>query len=119
MGAVAACVLGTALAAQEPPRPLPVRVGGNIQMLRKVKDVRPVCPQGLVPATGATVSLAGRIGRDGFMYDVMPVGPSDSQPSVELIDAARSAVGQWVFSPTLLNGQPVEANINIRVSYRP
>jgi hypothetical protein len=108
-----------ALAAQEPSRPLPVRVGGNIQPPRKVKDVRPVCPPGMVPATGATVSLAGRIGRDGFMYDVTSVAGSDSQPVVELIDAARNAVGQWVFAPTLLNGQPIEANINIRVSYRP
>jgi hypothetical protein len=73
----------------------------------------------MVPATGATVSLAGRIGRDGFMYNVTSVAASDSQPPVELIDAARNAVGQWVFAPTLLNGQPVEADINIRVSYRP
>jgi periplasmic protein TonB len=106
------------LAAQEPAR-TPVRVGGNIQPPRKVKDVRPVCPVAAVPATGATVKLTGRIGVDGLLNDVtsVPSAP-DVEPPGELTQSALEAVRQWTFTPTRLNGQVVETNITIRISYQ-
>ena len=100
-------------------RPRPVRVGGNIQAPLKVKDVRPVCPATLVPATGAMIRLVGRIGVDGLVHDVRRVETvSAGEVSGELTDSALEAVRQWVFTPTLLNGQPVDVNVNIRISYR-
>lgn len=105
------------LAAQDA-RPRPVRVGGNIKPPLKVKDVRPVCPS-LVPARGAMLRLVGRIGVDGLLHDVRRVETvSAGEVSTDLTDSALDAVRQWVFTPTLLNGQPVDVNVNIRISYR-
>ena len=105
------------LAAQDA-RPRPVRVGGNIKPPLKVKDVRPVCPA-LVPARGAMLRLVGRIGADGLLHEVRRVETvSAAEVSSELTDSALEAVRQWVFTPTLLNGQPVDVTVNIRISYR-
>jgi beta-lactamase regulating signal transducer with metallopeptidase domain len=97
----------------------PVRVGGNIKPPLKLKDVRPVCPATLVPAGGAMLRLVGRIGVDGLLHDVRRVETvSAGEVSGELLDSALDAVRQWVFTPTLLNGQPVDVNVSIRISYR-
>jgi beta-lactamase regulating signal transducer with metallopeptidase domain len=96
----------------------PVRVGGNIKAPLKLKDVRPVCPT-VVPAGGAMLRLIGRIGVDGLLHDVRRVeSVSAGEISGELTDSALEAVRQWVFTPTLLNGQPVDVNVSIRISYR-
>lgn len=82
-------------------------------------DVRPVCPTTLVPATGATLRLSGRIGADGLMHDVRRVEMvAAGELPTELADSALEAVRQWVFTPTLLNGQPVDTNLSIRISCR-
>jgi periplasmic protein TonB len=45
-----------------------------------------------------------------------------SSAPLALYDAARSAVSQWRYSPTLLNGAPVEVvtriDVNFTLSYR-
>lgn len=99
--------------------PRPVRVGGNIKAPLKLKDVRPVCPSTLVPTSGAMLRLIGRIGVDGLLHDVRRVETvSAGEVSGELTDSALEAVRQWVFTPTLLNGQPVDVNLSIRISYQ-
>ena len=96
----------------------PIRVGGSIQPPRKLKDVRPKCPP-VAPSVATTVQLAGRIGVDGMMSDVATV-PAEGgiEPPSELVESALEAVRQWLFSPTLLNGQPVETNITVRVVFK-
>jgi beta-lactamase regulating signal transducer with metallopeptidase domain len=107
------------LSAQDAAPMRPVRVGGNVRAPSKLTDVRPVCPVTLVPATGATVKLVGRIGVDGLIHDVRRVEMvADVELPSALSDSALAAVRQWVFTPTLLNGQPADTNISIRISYR-
>ena len=101
------------LSAQQPfPQP-PVRVGGNVRPPRKVTDVKPDCPSSL-PAANATVSLVGRVDSDGVMKDLRPI--SVESPA-ELVQSALDAVRQWKYTPTLLNGQPVNVSIVIQVGY--
>jgi periplasmic protein TonB len=35
----------------------------------------------------------------------------------ELDDAAKDAVAQWLFEPTLLNGEPVEIEMAITINF--
>lgn len=97
-----------------PPPPLPIRVGGNVKAPTKVKDVRPSCPS--MPAVDTLVRLTGRIGTDGRAYDVQPEPATASVPR-EFVDAALTAINQWVFTPTLLNGQAVEVRFKVQVTF--
>jgi hypothetical protein len=108
-----------AAAAQDPnvTGPRPVRVGGQIRAPRQIFKVNPICPRTVVPADDTLVNLVGRVGVDGYMNEVRLV-PSEKAPAPEFIDSALEAVRQWKYTPTLLNGQPVEVNISIAVAYR-
>lgn len=105
------------LAAQQQSPAAPIRVGGNVRAPRKLTHVSPVCPPTMPPAE-TTVRLMGRIGVDGFLNDVAPL-PAESgvEPPMELTEAALTAVRQWIFTPTLLNGVPVEVNITVKVVF--
>jgi beta-lactamase regulating signal transducer with metallopeptidase domain len=93
------------------------RVGGTIHPPRKLTDVKPVCPA--APLTDTTVRLTGRIGVDGLMNDVAPVrAEPGAEPPIEFIESALDAVRQWRFTATLLNGQPVDVNITVTVTFR-
>lgn len=59
-----------------------------------------------------TVKLHVTIGEDGAIRGVELVGG----PSL-LLDAARSAVRQWRYSPTLLNGRPIETQRDISLVF--
>ena len=101
------------LSAQQAFASLPVRVGGNVRPPRKVMDVKPDCPASL-PAASATVSLVGRLDSEGLLKDLRPI--SVESPA-ELVQSALDAVRQWKYTPTLLNGQPVNVSIVIQVGY--
>ena len=90
-------------------------IGGQIKAPMKLSDTHPVCPTGVVPES-TVVELAGRIGIDGLFSDLHDVSTS-AQPAyvASALDAAR----KWVFTPTLLNGAPIEANITVTVHYNP
>ena len=76
-------------------------------------DVKPGCPASL-PAASARVSLVGRIDPDGVMKDLRPI---TTEPPADLIQSALEAVRQWKYTPTLLNGQPVNVNVVIQIGY--
>ncbi len=91
----------------------PVRVGGNIRPPTKVTDVRPVYPleaqtarvQGVV-IVEATIDESGRVTQACVLR------------SIPLLDeAALQAVGQWQFTPTLLNGAPVPVIMTVTVNF--
>ena len=46
------------------------------------------------------------IGKDGHVQRLEPISGNPL-----LVEAARQAIVQWFFEPTLLNGEPVEVNI--------
>lgn len=93
-------------------------IGGSIKVPRKVVDVQPRYPAELEGSgTAATVILSGRIGIDGYVLDLKDISATPASPA--FVASANEAARQWEFSPTLLNGAPVETNITITIRYRP
>jgi protein TonB len=82
-------------------------------VLRSVKPVYPEAARQL--GTQGTVTLDGVIGTDGSVLSLQSA--SQSTP-VELVAAATEAVRQWRYTPTLLNGVPVEVQLTILVNFR-
>lgn len=114
----------------EPPRPSPATpavasspaacpqtaVGGNLRVPRKIKDVKPVYPAGSGPTAGTqVVNIDASIAPDGTVADARVVGPA----APELDAAALTAVRQWLFTPTLLNCEPVEVSMKVAVTFEP
>jgi TonB family protein len=93
----------------------PVRIGGNIKPPLKLKDVRPVYPSSMREAgLSGVVPIEAIIGVDGTVASVRVVS---AQVHPALAQAAVDAVRQWQFSPTLLNGRPVEVVMNVSVRF--
>ena len=89
-------------------------VGGCIAQPTKLHDVKPRYPQSLRDnGTGGLVTLEGRIGTDGFIKDLRVLGTADP----DLASAAAEAVGQWQFTPTRLDGVPIEVSIKVSVTF--
>ena len=88
-------------------------IGGQIKAPRKIAHVNPTCPPAAVPAS-TVVRVAGRIGIDGLLTDLRDVS-TDAQPAY--VASALESVRQWAFTPTLLNGVPIEVNITVTISY--
>lgn len=87
-------------------------IGGQIRVPRKLSHTNPVCPTGVTP-DATVVRLAGRIGIDGLFTDLQDVSDGPAPYVASALDSTR----QWVFSPTLLNGVPIEVNIKVTISY--
>ncbi|MEE2790966.1 MAG: energy transducer TonB, partial [Acidobacteriota bacterium] len=109
-------IVGGMLTAPPPPPPpaAPVRVGGNIQAPTKITDVPPTYPPVAQAArVSGVVILEAVIGPDGRVTDVQILR------SVPLLDeAAVDAVGQWVYTPTMLNGVPVAVIMTVTVNFQ-
>ena len=85
-------------------------VGGNIRPPTKTRDVRPVYPTGTPPAI---VELEARIGVDGLVTSVQPLGNVDPA----LANAAINAISGWEFTPTYLDCQPIEVRMKVLVNF--
>jgi protein TonB len=96
-----------------PPPQAPVRVGGDVKAPNKIHDVNPVYPQIAKTAKiQGIVIIEATIGKDGNVKDAKVLR------SVQLLDqAALDAVKQWKFTPTLLNGVPVEVVMTVTVNF--
>jgi TonB family protein len=94
--------------------PSPVRVGGVIKMPRKVVDVPPIYPP-IAQAAGVsgTVILEATVAKDGSVKDARVLR------SIPLLDqSAVNAVAQWKYTPTLVQGQPVELILTVIVPFK-
>jgi protein TonB len=112
MAVALACltVAGIALAADAPQK---IRVGGAVQAQNIISKVAPVYPPEAKQAgTQGTVQLSVVVGTDGKVESLNAL----SGPDV-LVQAAVEAVKQWVYKPTLLNGQPVEVLTTVDVNF--
>ncbi len=90
-----------------------IRVGGNVQSTNLITKVSPAYPPEAKQArVQGRVRLNVLIGEDGVVKDVVLI---EGQPV--LADAAIPAVWQWVYRPTLLNGQPVEVVTQVDVNF--
>jgi len=91
----------------------PVQVGGDVQAAKLIRKVMPVYPAlGRQARVSGTVRLQGIIGKDGSIQQLQVL----SGPPL-LINAALDAVRQWLYRPTLLNGEPVEVIAPIDVIF--
>jgi TonB family protein len=98
-------------------RPVPqrIRVGGMVQAAKLVFQPRPAYPEALQKqGIQGTVFLHAVIGTSGQILSLAPV--TDADPA--LTKAAMDAVRQWKYTPTLLNGEPVEVVTTITVGFR-
>jgi TonB family protein len=100
----------------QPQMPKPLKVGGNIKAPTKTLDVKPTYPKSMRDA-----------GREGVVPIEAIIGPDGSVSSVRVLTAqvhpdfaiaAADAVRQWKFTPTLLNGAPVEVVMKVSIEFR-
>jgi protein TonB len=77
-------------------------------------QVKPVYPQiAKLAGVQGTVVLHAIVSRDGSIQSLQVVG---GHPM--LTEAAKQAVWQWRYKPTLLNGEAVEVETSINVNFR-
>ncbi len=100
-------------AAEVPLPPGAIRVGGNVQQTKLISQPHPVYPL-LAKQAGiqGKVELKALIDKDGKIADLQVV-----RGHPLLVQAAMEAVRQWVYQPTLLNGQPVQVMTQIDVNF--
>jgi protein TonB len=93
--------------------PQQVRVESNVEAANLIKKVIPIYPQIARSARiQGTVRFTAHIGKDGRILNLK----FTSGPPV-LVDSATTAVKQWVYRPTLLNGEPVEVITQVEVNF--
>jgi len=108
--------IGTQAAPPPPPpsaAPSRIKVGGAVQAASLVKQVTPVYPAIAKTAhVSGTVVLHAIIAKDGSVEKLQYV----SGPPL-LMASAMSAVKEWKYKPTELNGQPVEVDTTVQVVF--
>jgi protein TonB len=124
-GGVLGGIIGSVPSAAPPPPPPPkkeepkpvtpqrIKVGGNVQSAKLVRQPRPNYPPLAKQARiSGVVKLSAVIGKDGTIRELQTIS---GHPL--LVPAALEAVKQWVYQPTLLNGEPVEVQTQIDVNF--
>lgn len=101
-----------AVAASSPKR---IRVGGNVQATKLLKQVKPAYPEN-AKAQGieGDVLMEAVISKEGKLLNLRSL---NTLVNPELVTAAMDAVRQWEYTPTLLNGEPVEVVTAIHVGF--
>lgn len=97
----------------EPAPNKPIAVSSGVQSAKLIRRVIPLYPEIAKRARiSGTVRLVGIVGKDGTIENLQLV----SGPPL-LVQAALEAVRQWIYRPTLLNGEPVEVIAPIDVIF--
>jgi protein TonB len=117
-------IIGSVPSAAPPPPPPPkeekkaavvqrIKIGGSVQQAKLIRQPKPVYPALAKQARiSGTVHLSAIIARDGTIQKLEVLG---GHPL--LVPSALEAVKQWVYQPTLLNGEPVEVQTTIDVNF--
>ena len=104
----------TITAAPVPDLSKPLRISGGVLAAKLITQVVPKYPPvARQTRVSGIVRLLGVIDRDGRVRNLRVL---DGPPLLR--QAALDAVGQWVYAPTLLNGQPVEVEAPIEVHFQ-
>ncbi len=100
--------------APEPAPPPPIDTGGQIRPPMRIAGAPPVYPAAARAArVEGDVFIEAVIGVDGRVQDMR------LQRSIPLLDrAALDAVRSWLYTPTILNGQPVPVILTVTVRFR-
>ena len=93
--------------------PQRIRVGSNVQAAKLIRQPKPIYPPLAKQARiSGHVILNAIIGKDGAIQNLTV---ASGHPL--LVPAAMEAVKQWVYQPTLLNGEPAEVMTQIDVNF--
>jgi outer membrane biosynthesis protein TonB len=93
--------------------PNAIRISGNVSAANLITKVEPVYPPlALQARIQGTVKFNAVIGKDGHINNLTLVS---GHPL--LVTASQTAVQQWVYKPTLLNGQPTEVITTLDVNF--
>jgi TonB family protein len=91
-----------------------LRIGGNMEASHIITKKTPVYPAAAKAAgIQGKVLLEAAISKDGVPKELRVL----SSPSDDLSESALEAVREWRYSPTLLNGNPVEVLTDITINY--
>jgi periplasmic protein TonB len=120
MSGVLGGIIGGVTGGPPPPPPPPkvqapqrIRVGGQVEAAKLIFGPKPEYPPlAKMARIQGTVRLEALIAKDGTIKDLKVLS---GHPL--LVKAALSAVQQWRYQPTLLNGQPVEVETEIDVNF--
>ena len=123
MGGVIGGIIGAVPSAAPPPPPPPqevkpktpqrIRVGGQVQQANLIRQPKPIYPPLAKQARiQGVVRFNAIIGKDGTIQNLQLMS---GHPL--LVPAAEEAVKQWLYKPTLLNGEPVEVATVIDVNF--
>ena len=98
-----------------PPAVTPrLRIGGMVQAAKMLRQVKPIYPPLAKQARiSGEVRLEAVISREGTVESLQVLS---GHPL--LVPAALDAVRQWLYQPTLLNGDPVEVLTQIEVHFK-
>jgi protein TonB len=92
----------------------PIRVGGDVAQSNIVYKVNPQYPPEARQARiEGVVILSVQIAKDGTISDIKIISSSDPR----LLPGVLDAVKQWVYKPTLLNGEPVEVITTVTINF--
>jgi len=98
---------------EEKKAPQRIRVGGNVQLAKIIRQPKPVYPPLAKQARiSGVVRFNAVIGKDGTIQNLTLVS---GHPL--LVQSAQDAVRQWIYQATLLNGEPVEVMTTIDVNF--
>jgi len=104
-----------AAASAQTSTPHRIRVGGNVVAAQLISKVAPIYPAySQEKGIEGPVLLEAVISNEGSILSLKVVNSADPY----LARAATTAVQQWRYQPTLLNGQPVEVITTITVDFR-
>lgn len=91
-----------------------IRQGGTVQQAMLISQAKPIYPPLAIQAhIQGDVILHAIIDREGRVSELQVI---NGHPL--LMQSALAAVRQWRYRPTLLNGDPVEVDTTITVSFR-
>ena len=109
-------VLGSSRRNPPPPEkapPVRIKQGGDVEQALLITQAKPVYPPlGLQIHLQGDVVLRAVIDKGGSVVELQVIS---GHPL--LVKAAMDAVRQWRYKPTLLNGEPVEVDTTITVSF--
>jgi TonB family protein len=93
----------------------PIRIGGNVQLAKLLQQVNPIYPADLqAQGIEGTVLLSAIVSKDGTPASLT----AQNTVNPEFVNAAKDAVSQWRYQPTLLNGEPVEVLTTITIEFK-
>ncbi len=114
-GVLGGIIGGIGSSGPPPPKAVPsrIRVGGNVQQAKLLAQPRPNYPPLAKQARiSGVVLLRAIIAKDGTVQQLEVIS---GHPL--LVQSAMDAVRQWRYSPTLLNGEPVEVVTEVQVIF--